>query len=257
MATDISVIIDELNNEIEHFRGGQIQLSDSETIRKSRIVGVIRGLEDLVGCTENGWWFHRAPLSTNDQLKYVDIQALNANATAYFSQSSLKREDLDWFYIDALIAYSNTAMVALGESLAGDQFSGAFVHGIRMLNQGRYGMGVAFIVGKLFKWLILIGAFVLPLSSADELQYSVLSLAAIGYVLVSTYTKNREYSCMKRKIFERIWDINQVYALTADTSGIEWDLLGQTLEETRRRGVPWLSGLYVAVQNRSNSSDSQ
>jgi hypothetical protein len=231
------------------------QLSNDEEHQKCSMLESARNLENLANYFGSEIWEHKSPLSTNDELttRYFPA-ALNSYAIQYFSQNIFQDDELDWFYVDALIANTNKNMVALGESLAGTQAAGAFTHGILQLIDGKYKMGLFLIIAKLFKLLVISIAVFFPLMIAEsgQVQYAMLSLGAIGYVLMSWCRESVEFSVNKDRIFKRIWCLNRVYSLTSEDFRINWELLARELDATRREGVPWLSGLDYAVKARAN-----
>ncbi len=251
--TSISIIAQKINQSIaDKFID---QLSDEEEIQKHYMLETTQNLEKLMGYFDSEIWAHKGPLSTNDELTTRSFPStLNSCAVQYFSQNVFQNNELDWFYVDALIANTNKNMVALGESLAAHQSSGAFTYGILQLIDGKYKMGLFLILIKLVKLLIILIAVFFPLVLADhgQTQFAVLSLGAIGYVLMSWHRDSIEFSAIKDRIFKRIWCVNRVYSLTAENFNINWSLLARELDDTRREGVPWLSGLDLAVKARAN-----
>ena len=253
--TNISTIAQELRKSV----GDKLSNRDHETeeIRLNHVNETAKQLERLADYFDSGYWSHQGHLSSNDELTTKSYpQGLNSAAIQYFSQRAVQHDELDWFYVDALIANSNKNMVNLGESLVADQGAGAFLHGFRQIVDGKYQMGLFLILLKLVKIMILLAAIFFPLVLADNgaIQFAALSLGAIGYVLMSWYIDGVDFSSNKNRIFERIWCVNRVYSLTADKSNINWDLLARELNDTRREGVPWLSGLDAAVKARAINS---
>lgn len=256
--TNISTIAQELRQSVADQLDSQ--LSDVEEIRTSRVIGTAALLEELAHYIDGGLWSHKGPLSTNDNLTTSSFPPeLNSAAIAYFSQDAFQNHELDWFYVDALIANSNKNMVDLGESLAADQSAGAFLHGFLKIVDGKYKMGLFLILMKLVKLLFVLAAIFIPLfwSANGQIQFAALSLGAIGYVLMSWHRDGLEFSNSKDRIFGHIWCVNRVYAITADKFNINWDLLERELNDTRREGVPWLSGLDVAVRARKRHQSDQ
>ena len=215
---------------------------------------VATDLESVVFVTNCGIWQHKSTLSANDDLSSAEIapEFLNRAAIRYFSQSVVNHAVIDWFYIDALVAYSNKKMVAVGEALVADQFAGALTHGIRMLLDGKYWMGILMISAKLLKLIFILVVIFFPLSIADDghAVMSIISMGGVGYFLLSGHRAEQEYLAVKRKMFERIWSVNKVYAIIAENEEINWELLSRELSDARRQGVPLLSALDVAVNFR-------
>lgn len=251
-AVNIATIVRKINQRIANKFIDP--LSDEEESQKRYMAQAALNLENLKGYFDSEVWEHKGFLSANDEVTTGSFPAsLNTCAIQYFSQNAFEDSELDWFYVDALIANTNKNMVTLGESLAADQSAGAVTHGIFQIINGKYKMGLLFIVAKLLKLSIILAAVFFPLAMAEsgQIQFAVLSLGAIGYVLVSLHNEKVEFSTIKDRTFKRIWCVNRVYSLTAENFNINWDLLAQELDDTRREGVPWLSGLDFAVKARA------
>lgn len=251
-AINISTIARKINQRVAYKFAEQ--LSDEEEHQKYSMLEAAQNLENLASYFSSEIWQHKSPLSTNDELTTGSFPAaLNSYAIQYFSQNAFQDNELDWFYVDALIANTNKNMVALGESLAGIQSAGAFAHGILQLIDGKYKMGLFLVIAKLFKLLVVLIAVFFPLIIAErgQIQYATLSLGAIGYVLMSWHRDSVDFSVIKDRIFQRIWCVNRVYSLTSEDFHINWGLLARELDDTRREGVPWLSGLDLAVKARA------
>jgi hypothetical protein len=228
--------------------------SDVDYLNKLRIA---ENLGVIATYLDKGIWHHKGPLSTNDELttrKYPND--LNGYANSYFRQSTVRTDELDWFFVDVLMASSNKLMIEQGESLLGDQFSGVMTHGVKMLLDGKYVIGLLMIGTKLIKILTLLLIIFFPLSIAyDGYPFvAVLSLGGIGYFLLSGHRSNLEYSAMKKSMFDRLWHVNRVYSLLANEHKINWGLLERELNDTRRMGVMWVSSLDTAVKFRKTKS---
>lgn len=230
------------------------QISDLVDSHNEVIKEVISNLDNVSVICDKGTWRHLIGLSANDKLTYSKTfgestaDMINNAARHYFSQDVVRIQELDWFYVDVLIAYTNKRMVMLSESIGGDIFAGAFTHGLRMLFEKQVAMGAAFIIGKLLLWVLYAAAILIPLSIKGE-NYWVISLAVSGYVLLENIQTNRDYMQLKIKTFERIWTISRVYTLT-EYPDFYWDVLAKELDASRRDGIPWLSALDTAVKHR-------
>ncbi len=251
------VIFDSVKNSLNAMVSKSLA-SDSDSERDVTINKIIEHLHQFEITCEDGVWRHLNELSANDKLKLkcrlgpdVDV-LLDEAAEHYFSQKAVRLTELDWLYTDALIAYSNKVMVTKAESIGADIFSGAFAHGLRMLFDKRFGMGLMFIGGKLFTWGLIVAAIFVPLSVAEAESarpYALISLVVMIYLMLKKYKNDSDFMTYKLKTFDRIWAINRAYVLTS-SKNIQWEVLAEELKRTRVEGVPWLPSLYTAVKNR-------
>lgn len=256
MYANISAAAEQLSKSAERDR----EKSGSSNVDYLNKLRIAENLDVIATYLEKGIWYHKGPLSANDDLttrNYPD--ELNSYANDYFKQSTVRTDELDWFFVDVLMASSNKLMIKQGESLLGDQFSGVMTHGIKMLMDGQYLMGLLMIGAKLIKLFILLLIVFFPLSIAYDGHpgVAVLSLGGIGYFLLSGHRLDQEYSAMKKSMFDRLWHVNRVYSLLASEHKINWSLLERELNDTRRMGVMWASPLDTAVKFRKTESNIQ
>lgn len=253
MYANISEAAEQLAKSAERER----EKSGSSNVDYLNKLRIAENLSVIGNYFEKGIWYHKGPLSANDELttrSYPD--SLNSCADNYFKQIKVRTDELDWFFVDVLIASSNKLMIKQGESLLGDQFSGVMTHGIKMILDGKYLMGLLMIGAKLVKLLILLLIVFFPISIASDGNpgVAVLSLGGIGYFLLSGHRSDQEYSAMKKSMFDRLWHVNRVYSLLASEYKINWSLLERELNDTRRLGVIWASALDTAVKFRVTDS---
>jgi hypothetical protein len=248
---NLKVIINELKS-LDTADGSAVSPSWDPSSSESSGARLASDLENVLWMTDDEFWSHKGLLMANDKTPPGrSTQGLNLAATRYFSQTAVRHQNLDWFYANSLIYFSHKQMVEKNERLAGDQLAGALSHGIRMLLDGQVGMGALLIGGKVLKWLVLLALISLPLLNPSDNGSLLLGLAAISYILSSSYLSSREFAAMKGRVFDRIWAANRVYGLVEFPEHIDWALLAREIADTRRAGVPWLPALEVAVRSRS------
>lgn len=250
---NIDAIADQLSRERnESALQSAVHQGDHSVCEEARIEKDLRGA--VRRYTNGGVWQHRELLSINDfNLPGVAYSDLNEAAMNYFSSGKIRHDDLDWFYVDILIAYSNRRMVERSESLVADETSGEFSTGVKALIDGRYSLAALLLGYKLLKVSALLCAVFGPLffASQEAPQFMVLSLGAIGYYLISVFFGSAQYKAKKHIFFERIWTINQIYLLVGDfRQKIDWKILEKEIARGRVSGVPWLSALDFAINTR-------
>jgi len=207
-------------------------------------------------------WSHIENLGIESPFKNVmsiDIVAsknisdfLFERAESYFSQNLIKKDELDWFYLDFIVAVNYRVQA---KKLSDDDFSSSYPNlwkAIEKFDGSNYLALLTYGLGKVIKNGI--GVFiVLVLCSMASEGYPI--LGAIAFFLVAFkcyrwYGQMRKFSKLSALSREKLKKIQQLYALFS--SGIvRWNLLVEDIKNLRLLGVDFPLAIDSAITRQN------
>lgn len=257
-------IIREINSWASRCESEDDESEESES-RNETAQTLIQGIDEMRRLATDGVWCHKEELSFRSSLVHDAPlfgthenlgENVNEHAEYYFSQNKFHSISLDWLYTNLLIAYSFQRHRDKSESATSDIVGGSFYRGTLEFIDGRFIWGSLMILGWILVRLVKAVLVLLPFAAVDSQYFyptMIISSGTLATIIISRSRLDSMYLSLKRKTLEELESISRVYALAA-RKYIQWEVLDDELSSTRRRGVRWLTSLFIASRNRRGGS---
>jgi hypothetical protein len=170
----------------------------------------------------------------------------NLIADSYFSESRLQSRLLDWFLVDGLIAslYKKVRFELM-------RLATPKLYELTTVSRSKmYWLIGWYALSFVAKWALLLvlvgGTFALGF---EHRAWFFVSAFLIFVVIYRRRIKGKALEPFVKDLLHKVGLIKRVYTLTS-TPNIDWQVLKNELDETRRQGIEWPSALYAAVRRR-------
>ena len=192
-------------------------------------------------------------LSIN-MLEFAEVSNfLYDKAEAYFSQDLVRLKELDWFYLDFVIAVSYRV---LSKAYGDKDFAAAYPVLSKAINDfhgSNYWVLVKYILLKLVKNSLVVGLviFLFFVAADGHTWAGLLGGSLFALKLYRWFSQIRMYGKLNLKSKERLEQIVNLYKLFSNGI-VRWDLLEQDIKRFRVLGIEFPLAIDTAISSRKN-----
>ncbi len=260
--------IEQLRNQIQHkfaLKPRQIakelgveedsyEVDEQVTKREGEIEDLQRMLYTVENCVGKEHWHHLNNLADDKDEAFKTLSesaaaTVNIDAERYFLHSNMRLNEVDWLYVDLLIALTYKKMYTEGAVNIANISMPGYMNGVELIADGKYVQFSIKLLWWLAKWLMLLILLAVLFfnEGSNQAMYTAIGVGIVGYLIFARYKKRKLCTNLIVELQQKLAPIKKAYALTA-TANIHYDVLRKEIDDASSKGIEWLSSLYTATK---------
>jgi hypothetical protein len=242
--------------------GAKIDNNQKDSISNNYYSDLVYSIDSIFNYTNDlETWSHAGDLTTQNPFQdFLSLDAVASEAVStyvyeraeqYFSQNKIRTRELDWFYLDFVVAVGFRVLLKQYEdkdfksayptiSRALDEFDGS-----NILALVKY-----ILIGAVRNAIIFgLAAFFFILASGGQAWAGLLGGALVAWKIYGWLNQRKIYRKLKGISVEKLSQYNSLYKLFSG-GFVRWDLLEHDIKRLRDLSIDFPLALDTAVTSR-------